>query len=219
MAVRHLEPREHHPDSLGLEPRHLRTPDRLRGLDEMVEERRLEVDPVIDLRPRYHERMARTQWTDGQEHGALLVLPDESSRELALDDAREDRRHQTLGSHWKNLAPTISAPRPHAPRTRRSFVCKPDPLNEKNDPIKASAKCRTGKILPTMSSHCGGFWSGMKMFEMNSSGRIEALTTAGDASEFGITVVTATPSALNTAAPTTTVRANAGRVLVGSVAP
>ena len=59
----------------------------------------------------------------------------------------------------------------------------------------------------------------MNTFEINSNGRMVALTTAGDASAFGITAVTATPSALNTAAPTTTVSANAGSVVVGSVAP
>src|SRR5216683_2359152 len=108
---------------------------------------------------------------------------------------------------------------PQAQMTRRSLVCNPDPLNWKNDLTSASAKWRIGKILETRSNHAGGLLSGTKTFEMNRRGNTDALTMAGAASEVGITLVTATPSAQNAAAPTTRARRNAGSVVVGRVAP
>src|SRR5438270_1435371 len=163
--------------------------------------------------------MARTQGAVVEEDDASVVLPDEAGRHTALDDLGEDRRHQTLGSHWKNRMATTTPPMPHAASTSRSLVWRPLPLTWKKEPMRASAKWRTGKSLPRVSSHCGGFWSGMKTFEMNSSGRIVPLTMAGEASALGTTAVRATPRTQNTAAPTTRVNANAGSVAVGSVAP
>ena len=45
----------------------------------------------------------------------------------------------------------------------------------------------------------------MKIPDRNSKGRIVALTTAGDASAFGISAVTARPSAAKLAAPTSSI--------------
>src|SRR3981081_3073564 len=111
------------------------------------------------------------------------------------------------------------AARPQAASTSRSFPCRPDPVGEKKEPPSAAAKCGIRKIFDTVSSQAGGFWRGMKMFEIKSSGRIEALTTAGDASALGITAVIAIPRAQKVAAPTTRVSKKDGSVWVGSVAP
>jgi hypothetical protein len=60
----------------------------------------------------------------------------------------------------------------------------------------ASAKCFTGKIVPTVMIHCGVLSpSGTKMPERNRSGRIDALTMGGAASAFGMTAVIASASA------------------------
>ena len=91
VAVRHLQPGQHDADSLGLEARHLRATDRLRRLGEVTQQRRFEVDPVVDLAPRHDQAVARAKRTVGEENDALVIFPDESRGQPALDDLGEDR--------------------------------------------------------------------------------------------------------------------------------
>src|SRR4029077_512545 len=95
------------------------------------------------------------------------------------------------GSQSKYLIVITSPAAPQAPMIRRSFVCSPDPLSWKKDLTSASAKWRIGNIFETRSNHAGGLFRGTKTFETKRSGKIEALTIAGAASEVGITAVTA----------------------------
>ena len=59
--------------------------------------------------------------------------------------------------------------------------------------MRATQRIQLGALVP----------SGMKMPERNSSGRMVALTIAGEASALGITVVMANPRAQKLPAPTT----------------
>ena len=71
------------------------------------------------------------------------------------------------------------------------------------------AKCQTGKIRAIQTIQAGALLpSGMKTPDRNSSGRIDALTMAGAASAFGMTAVTAKPSAQKVAAPTSSMTRN-----------
>ena len=83
----------------------------------------------------------------------------------------------------------------------------------------ANEKCLTGKMSAKVVSQPGASSNGMKTSETNSSGSIEALTTAGDASALGMTVTMAKPRAQKVAAPTIRVTMKAGMVLVGTSTP
>src|SRR5439155_21862733 len=76
-------------------------------------------------------------------------------------------------------------------------------------------KCFTGNRFANVVRYFGALLSGMNTSETNSSGRIVALTTAGDASAFGMIAVTASPSEEKHAAPTASVTRKAGIVLPG----
>jgi cardiolipin synthase len=52
------------------------------------------VDPVIDLLDRHDEGVPGLDRIDREEHGTLVVSPDEVTRDVAVEDAREDRRHR-----------------------------------------------------------------------------------------------------------------------------
>ena len=93
VAVRHLESREHDADSLGLEAHHLRPADGLRRLGQVIEQGRLQVEPVVDLVARHDQRVTGPQRAVGQEDDAAVVLPDEARGQPAFDDLGEDRRH------------------------------------------------------------------------------------------------------------------------------
>ncbi len=47
----------------------------------------IEVEPVVDLLDRHHQRVARPQRSDGEEGDAPVVAPHEPAGELAVDDA------------------------------------------------------------------------------------------------------------------------------------
>ena len=53
----------------------------------------VEVDPVVDLGAGHDERVAGVHRVDREEHDALGVAPHEHAGDLAVDDAREERRH------------------------------------------------------------------------------------------------------------------------------
>ena len=80
MHVGDLETREHQPDARRLECRHLCFAYRLRGDDDVRQQVGLEIEPVIDLFARHHQRVAGTQRPVGEKRDAALVLPDESGR-------------------------------------------------------------------------------------------------------------------------------------------
>lgn len=80
VAVRDLEAGQHYPDALGFEAGHLRPTDRLSSLGKMRKQARLEVEPVINFLPRYHQRMAWTQRPVRKKDDALFVFPHKSGR-------------------------------------------------------------------------------------------------------------------------------------------
>jgi hypothetical protein len=72
----------------------------------------------------------------------------------------------------------------------------------------ASAKCLMGKKPASVRTQASS--TGMKMSEMNRSGKIDMFTTAGAASAFGTTDVIAMPNAQKVAEPTRIVIRKAG---------
>jgi hypothetical protein len=67
--------------------------DRVASRHQVVAERHIGVEPVIDLLPRHDQRVARTERLDRQEGDGALILPHETSRKRTFDDPREERRH------------------------------------------------------------------------------------------------------------------------------
>src|SRR5581483_182576 len=139
--------------------------------------------------------------------GGAWVTP---AREPSTPPRRDSRpvrgspRCYFRGSHEKNLAAATSPPSPHRSRIRTS--CHSNRNGRPSKPARmASAKCLTGKMVPTVLIHAGELSpSGMKMPDRNRSGRMMAFTTAGPASAFGTIAVVARPSAAKLAPPATT---------------
>src|SRR5260370_38261180 len=94
MNMRYFEARQHQPDARRLESSHLRPSDRLGYLCQVAEQIGVQVDPVIDLLSRDHQRVAGAQRAIGQENDTVVVLPHESRRQLAGDYAGETDRHR-----------------------------------------------------------------------------------------------------------------------------
>src|SRR4051812_33302996 len=74
---------------------------------------------MVDLRDRHHQRVPGTQRSDRQEHHAPVVAPDEASRQLALDDPREDGCHRSSAPHRRLRAMTGPAEEQHEPGSDR----------------------------------------------------------------------------------------------------
>src|SRR5438876_8869725 len=96
VRVRHFLADDHHADShrVPLEP--LRLADLLRDGEQMSTELGVEIDPVVDLLARDDEHVAWPHGLDREERHGARVAPDEPARELARDDAAEDRGHRNL---------------------------------------------------------------------------------------------------------------------------
>jgi len=67
--------------------------------------------------------MAGAQRVDGEEGGAVLVLPDEAAGKLAGEDAREDGGHARLVPGARGANPSCAGPRP-ATQKRARFACR-----------------------------------------------------------------------------------------------
>ena len=113
-----------------------------------------------------------------------------------------------------NSSPAI----PQAAITPRCTGSNPAPVvNGLNAVCSASERCFTGNAELRCPTHAGVPRSGgMNTSEMKSSGRMEPFTTAGAASEFGITAAIANPSVQNANAPTASVTSTAGIVCPGT---
>src|SRR4051812_3060424 len=72
----------------------------------------------------------------------------------------------------------------------------------KNEYKSAWEKWMTGKMPETVASQSGALPKGMKMSDMNNSGRIEKFTTAGAASSLGMKLTIAIPRQQKHSAPT-----------------
>src|SRR5271165_680902 len=117
---------------------------------------------------------------------------------------------QVRGSQLKKRTDASRPARPQAATTTTSVQLNAVPRNPACMPL---AKCQTGKIRAIHTIHAGALLpSGMKTPDRNSSGRIDALTIAGAASAFGMTAVTANPSAQKLAAPTSNMTRNRSSV-------
>jgi hypothetical protein len=75
MGVGYLVARDHHADPSRPERLLLGAPDGLGDLEALGGQRRLEVDPVIDLGAGNHERVTGVHRLDGEERDALRVAP------------------------------------------------------------------------------------------------------------------------------------------------
>lgn len=80
MGVRHLETGNHQRNPLRFEPEIEGEPDLLRDRHQMVGKLRVEVDPMVDLLARHHQRVPRRQRANGQKRHTQLVLPDKPPR-------------------------------------------------------------------------------------------------------------------------------------------
>jgi hypothetical protein len=70
-----------------------RSTDRLRNAREMLHDIGLELRPRIDLFSRHDQSMARLERRNREERDTDVVLPDEMSGQLTVDDFRKDARH------------------------------------------------------------------------------------------------------------------------------
>ncbi len=95
MQVRHLEPGNDEAGAGCVECGLLRGADAPRYRDEMGQQVIVRVGPLVDFNPRDDQRVSRPQRGDGEERDAAFVTPDESPRNLTLDNSAEQRRHDS----------------------------------------------------------------------------------------------------------------------------
>lgn len=93
MHVRHFESDKDQADPGRLEYFHLRPADRLSGADQVSKQVRFEIEPVVDLDPRYDQGVSRPKRTVGKKSDGLVILPHEIGRQLARDYAGENTGH------------------------------------------------------------------------------------------------------------------------------
>ena len=93
VQVRDLVPGDHQPGPLGAEGLHLHLADRLGDGDQVRDEFRIGLGPLVHLGAGHHEGVALGQGADGQERRAGLVLPDEAAGQFPVEDAGEDGAH------------------------------------------------------------------------------------------------------------------------------
>ncbi len=93
VQVRHLQPGDDQARARCAERLRHRAADPLRHRHEPGEHRRVEFLPLIDLRARYHQRVALGHRFDRQECDELVVGVDESAGQFAVDDPGEDGGH------------------------------------------------------------------------------------------------------------------------------
>ena len=55
-----------------------------------------EIGPLVDLGSRYDEHMSGCEWTDVHEGNTDVVGVDETTGDLAVDDAGEDGGHEGI---------------------------------------------------------------------------------------------------------------------------
>ena len=137
VQVRDLEARDHQ--------RHARRrpgvadhgADGARDRHDVLEQAVRGVEPLVDLLPRHHQHVSGPQGVDREEGDHPVVRPDETPRQLAVDDLREDGGH----AGDRNEASTLPvgavgrspysrsahrAPRPASPPSPRSPGGSPD---------------------------------------------------------------------------------------------
>ena len=95
MEVRNLQAGDDHPGTFGTERGAYRPADALGDVHHSVEQHRLDVLPVVHLRARHHQCVALGHRLDGQERDNVIVLIDEATRYLPVDDHGENGRHGT----------------------------------------------------------------------------------------------------------------------------
>src|SRR5450432_4239157 len=79
------------------------------------------------------------------------VSDDIASHGSSLDWSDREAAGQTRGSHEKKRTPMTRPMMPQAPTTTRSMAWIPEPWTARNEPTRASAKWRTGKIFESAS--------------------------------------------------------------------
>ena len=95
MQVRYLEPSDDEPGTGRVECGLLRGTDVPRHYQEMCQQVVVGISPLVDLTARDDQGVPRPQRSDGQERNAAVIAPYEAAWDLALDDAAEQRRHDS----------------------------------------------------------------------------------------------------------------------------
>lgn len=93
VGVRHFEPGDHQPHPLTGHDLLLGLPDPVGDLHEMGGDADGKIGPLVNLVLRDDEGVAGMKGADVEHGEALVVLVQDPSRDLALDDAGEYRRH------------------------------------------------------------------------------------------------------------------------------
>lgn len=103
--MRDLETGDDQTNPVGCKCMQLCTADRLSDRRQVTHELCWEIQPVIDLESGYDQGVPGPNRIDGEEADGQFVSPDESPRELAVDDAGEQGRHGVLQSLMRSAAP------------------------------------------------------------------------------------------------------------------
>jgi len=94
--VRNFEPGDHQSDPSGGKHVALRLADAMGDCHEMGDRVGFEIGPLVDLGSGYDEHMSGCEWTDVHEGNADVVGVDETTGDLAVDDAGEDGGHKGI---------------------------------------------------------------------------------------------------------------------------
>ena len=94
--MRHFQAEDQQRDPRGVERGLLRLADELRHHHAVLRDGEIEVEPVVGLDPRHHQRVTGIERVDREERHDEVVTPHERARELALDDAGEDGGHRQI---------------------------------------------------------------------------------------------------------------------------
>jgi hypothetical protein len=94
MCVRDLEAGDHQTDSLTLDDRSLCLANVGRHLHQMLDRVELEIEPVIDFGAGNDQDVAGMQRSDVDHGDTNRIAPNETTGDLAFNDAGENRRHR-----------------------------------------------------------------------------------------------------------------------------
>ncbi len=98
MDVANFETEDREPHLLGLVDLVEGASDRMGDAGEMLHQLGPKIGPGVDLVTRNDEGVSGLERSDRQKGNTDVILPNEMSRHLAVDDLREDTRHRSHSS-------------------------------------------------------------------------------------------------------------------------
>lgn len=93
MCVRHLEAGNHEADAQTVDCGLLSLAYVVSDIHQMPCRAGVQISPLINFDFRNDENMARVERSDIKHDNALFIVPDKPARDLATNDAGENRRH------------------------------------------------------------------------------------------------------------------------------